>query len=411
MKFRGRWVSHLESAIDGTTFEADSIQTIHNGRPILVRYRLDEIASRVDRDIFTSRAPDMYRFRELLPVGVEIPPVTLGEHETPVLRCSRLGDQLGLNHLLIKDESHLPTGSFKSRGLSMAITMARHFGVSRVAIPTAGNAGGAMAAYAARCGMQAWVFMPSDTPLVNQAECVMFGARVVLVDGLINDCGKLVREGTPRAGWFDMSTLREPYRIEGKKTMGLELAMQGEWRLPDVIVYPAGGGTGLIGMWKAFLELRQLGWLEDATMPRMVAVQSEGCCPIAKAFEAGARFAEPFANAHTIASGLRVPVALGDFLILDAVRESEGCAVAIPEIEIGKFQQMAAGLEGISICPETGACIGALARLLDSGWIKRDEKVMVFNTGAAQKYIERAPEGLVRLTPGGEIPWDEILKD
>jgi threonine synthase len=409
MKFTGRWVSHLESAIDGTILDADSIQTIHNGRPILVRYRLDEIAGCVDRDAFSSRPPDMYRFRELLPVGVEISPVSMGENETPLLRCPRLGEQMGLENLFIKDESHLPTGSFKSRGLSMAITMAKHFGVRRVAIPTAGNAGGAMAAYAARCGMEAWVFMPSDTPIVNQVECVLFNAQVILVDGLINDCGKIVREGTSLAGWFDMSTLREPYRIEGKKTMGLELAAQSDWHLPDVIIYPTGGGTGLIGMWKAFRELRQLGWLNSPTMPRMVAVQSDGCCPIVRAFEANARFAEPFAKAHTMASGLRVPVALGDFLILDAVRESQGCAVAVPESKIGAWQRMATGLEGISLCPETGACIGALASLLEQGWIKRNEKVLVFNTGAAQKYFEKPPDGLLRLKPGSEIPWETIL--
>src|SRR5262249_18600522 len=255
-------------------------------------------------------------------------PVTLGEGLTPLLPCPRLGHELDLDRLWIKDESQLPTGSFKSRGMSVAVSMARHLGLGRLAIPTAGNAGGALAAYGARAGMEVFVFMPEDTPIINQIEAHLCGARVFLVNGLITDCGRIVREGTDAMGWFDMSTLKEPYRLEGKKTMGLELAEQFGWRLPDVILYPTGGGTGLIGMWKAFQELSELGWLASGKMPRLVSCQSDGCAPIVRAYEEGKRLAEPFPNAHTSASGLRVPAAVGDFMMLDAIRASGGCAVA-----------------------------------------------------------------------------------
>jgi threonine synthase len=315
-----------------------------------------------------------------------------------------------LKRLYIKDESQLPTGSFKSRGLSMALTMARHFGIGTVAIPTAGNAGGATAAYAARAGIEAFVLMPHDTPVVNMMECVWAGARVYLVDGLINDCGALVRQGQQALGWFDLSTLKEPYRIEGKKTMGLELAAQMEWKLPDVILYPTGGGTGLIGMWKGFHELRELGWLDSDTMPRMVSVQSDGCCPIARAWEAGQRFAEPFAGAATAASGLRVPVAVGDFMILDAVRESGGVALAVAETRLDEWQRQATQAEGISICPETAACIGALEQLTRQGWIHPDERVVVFNTGAAQKYVGMQIPDLPRLDSQNAVDWAELVK-
>jgi threonine synthase len=272
--------------------------------------------------------------------------------------------------------------------------MARHFGLRRLAIPTAGNAGGALAAYAARAGLECFVFMPKDTPVINQFECVLAGARTFLVDGLITDCGRIVREGCSKAGWFDMSTLKEPYRLEGKKTMGLELAEQLDWKLPDVILYPTGGGTGLIGMWKAFQELQQLGWLKTARLPRMIACQSDGCAPIVRAFESGQRFAEPFANARTIASGLRVPAAVGDFMILDAVRASGGCAVAGREERIAHWMERVAATEGIGICPETAVCFAVLAGLVAQGRIGADEEVVVFNTGAAQKY----PETMARLS-------------
>lgn len=380
------FMTHLEAAIDGTQLSADQIQTLHKGRPLWVRYDLSAVKDSVDRERIGSRPADMWRYRELLPPSADQELVTLGEGWSPLLQCERLGSELGARDVWIKDESRLPTGSFKARGIAMALTMARRFGVTDVAIPTAGNAGGATAAYAAQAGMRATVFMPDDTPTVNQQECALFGARVFLVNGLITDCGKIVREGVERTGWFDLSTLKEPYRIEGKKTMGLELAEQLGWKLPDVILYPTGGGTGLIGMWKAFNELRELGWLESAVMPRMISVQSDGCCPIVRAFENGERFAEPFENAHTIASGLRVPAAVGDFMILDAIRESGGCAVAVSEERIPEWQRLGASLTGVSVCPETAACVGALQKLLADGRIQPDEHVVIFNTGAAQKY-------------------------
>lgn len=401
-----RYVTHLESAIDGTHLDKDSLQTLHEKRPLWVRYDLPAIKESVTRDQIAQRAPNLWRYRELLPVGNLIPPVSLGEGMSPLIKCDRLAQQFGLTNVIVKDESQLPTGSFKSRGLAMAISMARHFGVKRVAIPTAGNAGGATALYAARAGMECVVLMPEDTPKINQMECQLAGAKTFLVNGLINDCGRMIGEGKSRFDWFDLSTLKEPYRIEGKKTMGLELAEQMDWKLPDVILYPTGGGTGLIGMWKAFNELRELGWLNHDKMPKMVSVQTSGCCPIANAFEAGERFAQPFDNAKTIASGLRVPVAVGDFMILDAVRESGGLAVSADESRLAEWQAMATQKEGISFCPETAACIGALEELTNSGWISRDEQVVVFNTGAAQKYVEAVSIDLPTLDqslPTGDV--------
>ena len=404
------YVTHLESAIDGTHLEADRIQTLHEGRPLWVRYNLDAVAADMSKEKVSHRTNSMWRYRELLPApwGQE---VTLGEGMSPLLGCPKLGEQLGLENLWIKDESQLPTGSFKSRGLSMALSMARHFGIQRVAIPPAGNAGGATAAYAARAGIEAFVFMPEDTPVINQYEARSLGAHVFLVNGLINDCARIVREGKTAMNWFDLSTLKEPYRIEGKKTMGLELAEQFEWELPDVILYPTGGGTGLIGMWKAFHELRTLGWLHGGKMPRMVSVQSAGCEPIARAFRNEERFADPHQDAHTCASGLRVPVAVGDFMILDAVRQSGGTAISVDEDRIAEWTNQAAAAEGISVCPETGACIGALQSLRQEGWIQPNECVVVFNTGALQKYLEvmQLPtKGLPFIDLNREIDFDYI---
>jgi threonine synthase len=348
-------------------------------------------------EAFLSRPTSLWRYRELLPLPLEIDPVTLGEGMTPLLTCPRLGRELGLSRLFIKDESQLPTGSFKSRGMTTAVSMARFFGLKRLAIPTAGNAGGALAAYAARAGMEVFVFMPEDTPQINQIEAHLAGARVFLVNGLITDCGRLVREGTGPMSWFDVSTLKEPYRLEGKKTMGLELAEQLGWRLPDVILYPTGGGTGLIGMWKAFQELRELGWLRTEKLPRLVSCQSDGCAPIVKAFQAGQRFAEPFPNAHTVASGLRVPAAVGDFMMLDAIRASGGCALTGEEGRIVEWMGRVARQEGVLICPETAVCFDCLEQLRKVGQIREDDEVVVFNTGAAQKYPEVCPLDLPRL--------------
>lgn len=387
---------------------ADCVQTIHQGRPLWVRYDLDAVRRRVSPADLANRPPTMWRYRELLPLPEGIEPITLGERFTPLLSAPRLGAALGLRDLWIKDESLLPTGSFKSRGLAMAVTMAKHFGIRRLAIPTAGNAGGAMAAYAARAGMETYVFMPKDTPIINRMECVLAGAKTYLVDGLITECGAIVRNGASKMGWFDCSTLKEPYRLEGKKTMGLELAEQLDWTLPDVIVYPTGGGTGLIGMWKAFNELRALGWLKGKKLPKMVSVQSDGCAPIVRAFTAGERFAKPWENAATCASGLRVPAAVGDFMILDAIRESGGWAVAVPETGIVAAMRKAASAEGIALCPEAAACVLALEISLREGRIQDNDRVVFFNTASATKYAEvYAPKLPVIADPGG-VDYDRL---
>jgi threonine synthase len=403
------FVSHLESALDGTRFEAGRVHTVHQGRPLWVRYDLAAVRAGVRFADLAARPPSLWRYRELLPLPLPIEPVTLGEGWTPLLPCPRLGREMGLPHLWVKDEAQLPTGSFKSRGMAVAVSMARHFGLRRLAIPTAGNAGGALAAYGARAGLEVFVFMPVDTPRINQVEAHLAGARVFLVNGLITDCGRLVREGTAPMGWFDMSTLKEPYRLEGKKTMGLELAEQFGWRLPDVILYPTGGGTGLIGMWKAFQELRELGWLRTDRWPRLVSCQSDGCAPIVRAFEEGRRFAEPFPNAATMASGLRVPAAVGDFMMLDAIRASGGCAVAGREGHILEWMRRVAGLEGIGICPETAVCFDCLEQLRADGRIKAEDEVVVFNTGAAQKYPEVVPLTLPRLDKEQSVDYAALV--
>ncbi len=393
------FVSHLESAIDGTQLPAGVVQTTHAGRPLWVRYDLDAIRASVDRDALRERPADMWRYAELLPLADQAHRISLDETMTPLLDAPRLGAQLGLANLRIKDESRLPTGSFKARGMAMAVSMAHELGIDRVAAPTAGNAGGALSAYAARAGMEAWVFMPSDTPLVNRYEAALYGAHTYLVDGLINDCGAIVRDGVQAMRWFDMSTLKEPYRIEGKKTMGLELADQLDWHLPDVILYPTGGGTGLIGMWKAFRELDALGWLDAPGKPRFYACQSDGCAPIADAWSAGKRFADPAVDAYTVASGIRVPAAVGDFMILDAVRESGGAALAAREDRIVGWMRLADRLEGIALCPEAAACLDVLERLVGSGEVGPAEQVVLFNTGAAQKYVEAMAADLPRIEP------------
>ena len=402
------YLSHLEAAIDGTRLPADRLQTLHEGRPLWVRYDLDALAARWDRDALVDRAPSLWRYRELLPVVDDANVVSLGEGMSPLLPCPRLGAELGLERLWIKDESQLPTGSFKARGMALAVSRAKELGARRLAVPTAGNAGGALAAYAARAGLEAFVFLPADTPAVNKLEAVLFGARAFEVDGLITDCGAVVAAGKEPMGWFDVSTLKEPYRIEGKKTMGLELAEQMGWRLPDVILYPTGGGTGLLGMCKAFDELEALGWLEDPARPRMVSCQSDGCDPIVRAFDAGERFAEPVEDAATVASGLRVPRAVGDFMILDAIRASGGLARRAPEADLVSWTTRACALEGIGLCPEAAACLASLAELVREGWVRSDEEVVVFNTGAAQKYLEALPAALPRLGPPESIDWTRL---
>ena len=403
------FVTHLESAIDASKFPSDRLHTVHEGRPLWVRYDLDAVKKSVRWFDMVRRPSTMWRYRELLPLPDGVEPVSLGETMTPLLPAPRLGKSLGLDHFWIKDESRLPTGSFKSRGLAMAVTMARHFGVKKLAIPTAGNAGGAMAAYAARAGMEAFVFMPRDTPIVNQIECMLAGAKTFLVNGLITDCGAIVRNGVEKMGWFDCSTLKEPYRLEGKKTMGLELADQFDMNLPDVILYPTGGGTGLIGMWKAFAELHALGWLQAQKFPRMIAVQSDTCAPIVRAFANNDRFAKPWENASTCASGLRVPAAVGDFMILDAVRQSGGEAVAVPEHRIADTVSRASALDGIALCPETAAGVLAAETLVSQNKIRREDRVVLFNTGSAAKYVEAVPIDLPLIENPHTLDYGRLL--
>ncbi|MEW6304717.1 MAG: threonine synthase [Verrucomicrobiota bacterium] len=404
------FVTHLECANCGTRFEAGKIHNLCTScqRPLWVRYDLEALKKKFSKKTLFGRPPTIWRYLEMLPVRDVEKIVSLTETITPILRADRLASEFGVNELLIKDESRLPTGSFKSRGMALAISMANEFGIKRVAVPTAGNAGGAMAAYAARAGMEAYVFMPEDTPIINQKECYLAGAKTYLVNGLITDCGRIVGEGKKPMGWFDVSTLKEPYRIEGKKTMGLELAEQFDWELPDVILYPTGGGTGLIGMWKAFSELEAMGWLKSSKKPKMISCQSEGCAPIATAFEKGERFAKKFENAATVASGIRVPAAVGDFMILDAVRASGGVAIATPEADIPKWMRLASAKEGIALCPETAVCFGALEVLLKKKLIKPTDRIVVFNTGAAQKYPEAVREKLQRIDITKPIEWEKL---
>lgn len=401
------FVTHLESTDDGSSLAADTLQTVHNGRPLLVRYDLDAVAQELQKSTLATREPDLWRYRELLPLRDQGMRVSLGEGMTPLLACPRLGSKMGVPNLWIKDESQLPTGSFKARGMAMAVSIAKELGVTKVATPTAGNAGGALAAYAARAGMECFVFMPADTPRINQLEAVWHGAKAFLVDGLINECGVIVREGIEKRGWFDMSTLREPYRIEGKKTMGLELAEQMGWSLPGSIFYPTGGGTGLIGMWKAFAELEAINFLQDNAKPKMFSCQSDGCAPIAEAFDRGEDHGTTIDNPHTLASGLRVPKAIGDFLVLSAVRESGGRAMATSEDRLKDWMRLATELEGIALCPESAACLGCLDTAVQEGHIDTDAPVVVFNTGAMQKYVEVMDVTLPELRKDA-VDWDKI---
>jgi threonine synthase len=355
------------------------------GSPLLVRYALDKAKTALDKSSLKGRVGSLWRYRELLPVQDDSNVVSLGEGFTPLLSAVRLGAELGLRKLWIKDEGQNPTGSFKDRGLSVAISRAKELGVKKAAIPSAGNAGGSFAAYAARAAIEAYVFMPRDTPIANQIEVAQYGAKLTLVDGLINDCGRIIAERKIAEGWFDLSTLKEPYRVEGKKTMGYEIAEQLDWRLPDVIIYPTGGGTGLIGMWKAFAELEELGWIGSAR-PRMVSVQASGCAPIVKAFSENKLTAEPWQNARTVASGLRVPQAVADFLMLQAIRESGGTALGVSDDEMLAEIPRIGKAEGIFFCPEGAACVAALRHLIASGWLSPDNEVLIFNTASGLKY-------------------------
>ncbi|MEW6323214.1 MAG: threonine synthase [Acidobacteriota bacterium] len=357
------------------------------GLPLLARYDLGA-ARAWRRASLAGRAPNMWRYRELMPLLPGDEPVTLGEGFTPLVHATRLGAAIGLDRLFIKDESLNPTNSFKARGQSAAITRARALGATTIALPTAGNAGNAAAAYSAAAGLKCEVFIPKDAKQPFVDECRLYGANVTLVDGLITDAGRLAAETGKPLGWYDVSTLKEPYRVEGKKTMGYELAEQFDWRLPDWIVYPTGGGTGLVGMWKAFAEMEAIGWLEPGRRPRMVSVQASGCAPIVRAFEQGTPKAAPWENAHTAADGLRVPRAIGDFLILEAIRESRGTAVAVDDAEMVEDMLAIGSHEGISAAPEGGAALRAIRKLVSAGRIRREETVVLFNTGGALKYLD-----------------------
>lgn len=378
------FVTHLECSLTGQRYEAGQLHGLSAaGKPLLVRYDLAAIARSVSPQKLAARPAEMWRYREFLPVRHDENVVSLGEVHTPLVDCPRL--RTGSGAVLIKDESRLPTGSFKARGLCVAVSMAKELGVHRVAIPTNGNAGAALAAYGTRAGMEVFVFCPDDTPEVNVREIAAQGARVWRVNGLIHDCGKIVAAGKEPLGWFDFSTLKEPYRIEGKKTMGLELAEQLGWGVPDAILYPTGGGTGLIGMWKAFQELQAIGWL-GAKLPRMVAVQAAGCAPIVRAYEQGLEHAELWANAHTVAAGIRVPAAVGDFLMLRAIRASRGFAIAVDDSAVLEARDVVARREGLLLCPEGAATYAAYRQAVADGRIAPDERVVLFNCASGLKY-------------------------
>jgi threonine synthase len=383
---RPSFVTHLECAFTGERHEADAVHNLSGaGKPLLVRYDLGAVAKSLSKDSLARRPADLWRYRELLPVRRPEHIVSLGEAVTPIMPLTKMAGRLGVGEILVKDEGRLPTGSFKARGLVMAVSMAKALGIKHMAMPTNGNAGAALAAYASRAGIKTTIFCPQDTPEVNVSEIALQGATVYRVNGLIDDCGKIVAEGKAKVGWFDVSTLKEPYRIEGKKTMGLELAEQLGWQLPDVILYPTGGGTGLIGMWKAFAELEAIGFI-GKKRPRMIAVQAAGCAPMVRAFEAGEEHAPRWENAHTIASGIRVPQAIGDFLILRAVRESKGFAIAVSDEAITAALDEVAREEGLLMCPEGAATYAALKQSLADGRIGRHERAVLFNCATGLKY-------------------------
>ncbi|HLO33825.1 MAG TPA: threonine synthase [Anaerolineales bacterium] len=384
------YLTYLECSGCGKKYDHNEIHTFCPicQSPLLSRYDLAAVRQKIDRDEITQRKKGMWRWRELLPVLKEENQVFLGEGDTPLLALPHLDKELGLSHLYVKDESSNPTGSFKARGLAAAISKAKELGVEKVIIPTAGNAGGAMAAYAARAGLRAHIFMPKDTPFANIEESRMAGAEVILIDGLISDAAGMAGEMARAEGWFDVSTFKEPYRVEGKKVMGYELAEAFDWQLPEVIIYPTGGGTGLVGMWKAFEELEALGWLEKTKRPRMVSVQAEGCAPVVKAFQKGAVFCDFWVNAQTLASGLRVPKSFADHLILQDIYDSEGTAVAVSDEAILEAQKQLAGREGIFAAPEGAATLAALKELIKQGWVHPEERIVLFNTGSGLKYLD-----------------------
>ncbi len=392
-------ILHFECTKCGEKLAADVARNVcpKDGGPLYVRYDLAAIRQRASRQSVQDGPTSMWRYSAVLP---DAEPVTLGEGMTPMLPSHRY------RNLLIKDEGLNPTGSFKARGMSAALTMAKHYGLKKLAAPSAGNAGGALAAYAAAAGVEAYVFMPKDVPLANRLEVEASGAHLTLVDGLISDCGRIVAERKDEEGWFDVSTLKEPFRIEGKKTMGYEVAEQLGWALPDAILYPTGGGVGLIGMWKAFEEMEELGWIERSKRPKMISIQASGCAPIIKALHEDKKVSEMWPDAHTLAAGLRVPKAYGDFIILDIIRQSSGTAVAIDDDAIMRGVKELAATEGIFACPEGGAALAAYQDLIKSGFLKESDKVVLFNTGSGYKYLDTFANywGVEVFTPPVKLP-------
>ena len=386
-------LTHLECPLTGETFDADFPHRTNpnNGKPLLARYDLESARRTLNVESLVTREANMWRYREVLPVSDANKLITLGEGMTPLRRAKRLGASIGVENLFVKDEGLNPTGSFKARGLSAALSRAFELGITKFTMPSAGNAAGAMAAYAAARGLEAHVFMPKDAPQANVTECKAFGANVELVDGFITDAGLKSAEAAEAQGLFDVSTLREPYRVEGKKTMGYEIVEQLRFEVPDVIIYPTGGGTGIVGIWKALDEMEQLGWI-GSERPNMVSVQAEGCAPIVNAFMAGDEFAEPVAEPHTLAAGMRVPAAIGDFLILRALRESGGTAVTVSDAQMVSGVNELAATEGIFAAPEGGATVAALRDLRSNGTITPEKRVVLLNTGSAYKYLDLLPK-------------------
>lgn len=383
------YLTHLECTWCGKTHpHAQPIRTCPScGKVLFARYDLQSLKNEVNRDVFRNRPNNMWRFFELMPVIDESNVVSLGEGVTPLIHAQNLGESLKISNLYIKDEGLNPTGSFKARGLSAAVSKAKEVGETKVTMPTAGNAGGALAAYAARAGIESTIFMPKDAPNANQQECKILGSKLVLVDGLINDAGRLSQDMAQRDQLFDLSTLREPYRAEGKKTMALELAMDLGWRAPDIIIYPTGGGTGIVGMWKAFEELRELGWI-DSPQPKFISVQAEGCQPLVKAMEKGNPATEPWPNATTIAAGLRVPSVFADYIILRIIRETGGTVLSVSDSDMIDAIKEIGSKEGIFTCPEGAATLVALKRLIKQGSLNGSETVVLMNTGSANKYLD-----------------------
>jgi threonine synthase len=398
------YLSHLECPKCAATHDPDvPAQLCSCGSPLLARYDLPGLKATASRDDISRREADLWRYHELLPVRLPANIVTLGEGMTPLLPLPRLGRALGIPHLLMKDEGLIPTGTFKARGAAVGVSRAKELGIEAIAMPTNGNAGAAWATYAARAGMRALIVMPVDAPPITRTECAVTGAEFYLVNGLIGDAGKIVARAVQERGWFDASTLKEPYRLEGKKTMGFEIVEQLGWQVPDVILYPTGGGVGLIGIYKALRELQKLGWIEDK-LPRLVAVQASGCAPIVKAWEANAPVSETWEDAKTIAFGITVPKALGDFLILEAIYQTNGCAVAVDDEDILADQRLIASLEGSFICPEGAATVTAARKLRDAGWIRETETVVLLNTGTGLKYPDTVRIDSPVLEPGHDIP-------